>query len=272
MKISIIVGAHKTGTTYLQAQFEHNFKLLLKHKVFYLSLSETRNNITQILDKSFLDLGYIKKLMTELKSKKIEHLILFDENFIGTVKNKIGRSLYPNVEKRLEKLFYIFNSHGNIKIFLITRNFPDYIVSRYCEYLRHYKYIDFEDYFNFNTKIKLTWEMKYIDFYLTYENLFLNVNSFFDFILNKNLELSLKRISFIDQRKKFSVEQLNILETLYNIGYQKGIYKKVVKAFNKKPSLKNITEFKINNKELFSKLSEDYESFLKNNKKLVLIN
>ena len=270
MIITIIAGAHKTGTTFLQAQFQNNFKLLLMHKIFYLSLSQTRHNITSMLDNNSLDLKYIENLMSELKLKKIKHLILFDENFVGNVKNRITTSLYPDADKRLKKLIDIFNEYAKIKIFLIVRNFPEYIISRYCEYIRHYSYLNFEDYFR--PKSQLTWEINQVDLYFTFENLFLNVNSFFNFVLNKNFNLSFREISFIEKRTKFSVEQINILKELHKIGYKKGLYKKVINTFNKKPPDKNFTELKIDNNDVFSKLSKDYDNFIKNNAKLKILN
>ncbi|WP_136808916.1 hypothetical protein [Desulfosediminicola flagellatus] len=142
MKITLHLGVHKTATTYIQSRLSNSKDTLAANGIFYLGLNDTRRLITSKLDK---DLTLDPELTSQISG--CERFILSDENFIGGTNKLRNNRLYPNVAHRLRNLIESLNNE-NIDIYLTIRDPESYMVSRYIEYLRHFSFLSFNEYYD----------------------------------------------------------------------------------------------------------------------------
>ncbi|RUR46000.1 hypothetical protein [Vreelandella populi] len=141
-EIILHLGVHKTATTYFQSRLYNSISQLANAGVGYLGLNETREYITSKINGNFKVEGDLENLFKESST-----VVISDENIIGGTEKISSELIYPEVEKRLSFLL------GKLPITIgevhITIRDPEaYLISRYCEYLRHYKFLSSSEYFD----------------------------------------------------------------------------------------------------------------------------
>jgi len=136
------LGAHKTGTTYLQGMLDATSVHLQQGGVEYESLGSFRDRYTRpLLNKGFLS----RPAPARDFRRGSTQTILFDENIPGLVQNAISRQigLYPMMEIRVRKVVNYLDFEPQILLFGI-RNLVGYLPSLYCEMLKSTPYQTFE--------------------------------------------------------------------------------------------------------------------------------
>jgi len=122
LEIFLHIGAHRTGTTSLQANLSNNRKLLRKHRLSYWGPKTIRKGLFagMFSAPSFRDSDDKVKLVTETKQNinhRIEalaqrgqsYLLISDENVLGSMKSNLRQSeLYPDLFMRLTHFSSIF--------------------------------------------------------------------------------------------------------------------------------------------------------------------
>jgi hypothetical protein len=139
-KVIFHLGAHKTATTYLQNRLRHGSELLSANKVFYPGIGEMRKQFTYAFNQQ-----HNTELMDKMLQLRSTHtLLLSDENMAGGVDDvlRLGRQ-YLELASKLVRYCAMVNTDEPV-IFLALREYSSFIVSIYCEYLRHHPYIDFD--------------------------------------------------------------------------------------------------------------------------------
>lgn len=140
--ITLHLGLHKTGTTYLQNSLDKN-ELELSKYFIYPSLSETRKNITPALsrknsdynDKTNSALKLISRLSEEAQSTANKRVVISEENFMGFPIEIKKRNLYLNRKYRLTRLkSLLIEAKVNLdKIIISLREYSSFYNSMFLE-------------------------------------------------------------------------------------------------------------------------------------------
>lgn len=126
------VGAHKTGTTYLQYSLEESKSYISENGVNYVSLDFFRENYSKLLNKK----NHVISKPHIYTENKIEKLLIFDENIGAQLKNVIKRrKIYPDLTQRTKIVSSYFQTNPNIIVFGI-RSLDNFLPSLYSEYLQ----------------------------------------------------------------------------------------------------------------------------------------
>lgn len=148
------LGAHKTGTTYLQGILDASSQPLLNAGVQYETLEEFREKFTRPL----LYKGHSGRLAPRSEFRRGKYkTILFDENIPGLVQGALSKrdGLYPNICQRTRLVTDYLGFEPDIVVFGI-RNLVGYLPSLYCEILKSNPFIPFEDFMK-NVQANLHW-------------------------------------------------------------------------------------------------------------------
>lgn len=150
------VGAHKTATTYLQNRLDENQDLLKANNIHYPHIFETRKNLTYRASQPDNNLNPFTQGLVVLKEKGV-NILLSDENFIGGVDDviAIGRQ-YGHARAKLERYCTLLDA-DDPEIYFCVRDYASFVVSLYCEYLRHFPYVTFDDYYEMFAKTGFSW-------------------------------------------------------------------------------------------------------------------
>jgi hypothetical protein len=139
-KVIFHLGAHKTATTYIQNRLQANDDLLEAHNVYYPGIGEMRRYFTyRIHDKTRND------FTTRMLSLRETHdILLSDENMAGGIDDvmRLDRQ-YIETAPKLARYCQIMETDAPT-VFFALREYSSFVISIYCEYLRHYPYLDFE--------------------------------------------------------------------------------------------------------------------------------
>ena len=151
-KLVLHLGLHKTATTFLQNELNNIKGTLESCGVGYLPLDNTRKHITSKLGSLFSDFKSVNSLFKE----DLGCVIISDENIIGgTEKPKINL-FYPDAINRIKKVISLFPKH-EVEVYITLRDFRTFTISMYSEYLRHYKYVSYENYMESLDIKELSW-------------------------------------------------------------------------------------------------------------------
>ena len=269
MEIYIIYGAHKTATTFFQGTLEINSQELIEKNVLYIPIEELREKFTNTIFKE-------EKWSKELKSKnfikgidnlnKIQRLVIFDENFCGPIFNEIQNEIYPDLNKNIHNLNNYFANYGTVNNIMFIRNYFDYFVSRYSEYLRQYD-IDksFEEYINF--KFSSSWFVHdQIDSYIIFEEVIKKNDSFLKYLTG--IECNYKKFEpdSYTFRRKYSIEETQVLLNLSKLKYG-GFRNHVIDLFDS-VSDNFGSDFRDIHEEFFNQLSRKYKKDIQDSKKI----
>jgi|GEM_PF-5557780 len=139
-KLSVHVGVHKTATTHVQSRLKNTSHVLSKYGVLYIGPEVFRGDLS---DSIYNENQLSNDLMSAIADA--EHVLISEENILGLVKPVGRKGLYPNTEKNMSKVIDYFNPL-ELNVYITIRQPDEYFVSSYCEYLRHFRYVDFNQY------------------------------------------------------------------------------------------------------------------------------
>lgn len=148
------LGVHKTGTTYLQSRLANSIEELNNAKIGYIELKEIRANLTSNLGKPWFTANDIKEVVNPYFGG--DTLIISDENILGGTEKIDSGKLYPKASGRLKKLATGL-SDFEVIVHITIRDYVNYLISRYTEYLRHFDFLNFSDYYQALPYEKVSW-------------------------------------------------------------------------------------------------------------------
>lgn len=136
------LGAHKTGTTYLQSILAQSRFALANARILYLGMQAFRSHYTKpLLYSKYKSDYFLNKAEFELNGQGSR--LIFDENILALVQDAQGRhGLYPNGEEQALKLS---NALGlkNPTLVLGIRKYSRFLPSLYCETLKAQPFVSF---------------------------------------------------------------------------------------------------------------------------------
>lgn len=211
------LGVHKTATTYFQSRLYNSSSLLRDNSIGYLGLEETRKFITSRLHEKI-------KVSNELNEifDSSRFVIISDENIIGGTERITSELIYPDVAKRLKAL-QIKTRFKRVEAHITIRDPESYLISRYCEYLRHYRFISIGQYFDSFDLKNFSWLplLRTIESVLgcnvnvtCFENIFDDENAYLNSITKLNGSYAVAGEGTSITRSKISLESYRILEHL----------------------------------------------------------
>ncbi|RUR42393.1 hypothetical protein [Vreelandella populi] len=260
-KIILHLGVHKTATTHFQSRLYNSVNQLKDAGVGYLGLNETRKHITSKINGDFKIGGDLEKLFTDNNT-----VIISDENIIGGTEKISSELIYPEVEQRLSFLL------GKLPISIgevhITIRDPEaYLISRYCEYLRHYKFLSSSEYFDsFNLKafswlplirqIEKITDRKVI--VTPFENLFNDEQKYLETLCGVEVDFQQAEEGAAIRRSKITQETYRILEHLAD-HYPRHMTKKLINMMDNNKQLSKGSAFRPFSDELVKVLKDNYQ-------------
>lgn len=125
MKITLHIGAHRTGSTSFQRYMRHHQNGLLDHGVAFWGPQFTRNGVLRNLSHSgtVKASSKIKKRVRRTIAREVwaQHLVISDENLMGTCRNNLRtRQLYPDIGPRLSRVCAAFGKIDRIVLQIRT--------------------------------------------------------------------------------------------------------------------------------------------------------
>lgn len=141
LDVILHVGAHRTGTTTLQRNFQYNQKKLRRNGTVFWGPGRTRGGLfsgllraTSARDADTLRLiernnGLIALELERLSALGVSQLVVSEENILGTMRRNIdSATLYPDLPERLERFRRAFGP-ACTKVALSVRAYRDYWAS-----------------------------------------------------------------------------------------------------------------------------------------------
>lgn len=149
------LGAHKTATTYIQKKLARNQPLLKSKDVQYYKLEQLRKAFTPLVYGSGKEKpAFIEKMAQAAATTDV---VISEENILGMAGELMKKgAFYPDVASRLRKVIKALGVEAPA-IYLSTREYSAFVVSMYCEYLRHQPFIPFETYMDVFRKSGFSW-------------------------------------------------------------------------------------------------------------------
>jgi hypothetical protein len=156
MKVHIHLGAHKTATTFIQAQLHDNRAALASAGYAVTGISQMRRQFTNSFDRlSWLDpvwflatRPYLSKRLTALTggARQGSTVVLSDENLSGLLSvNYLTGRLYPRAGARARMLDGIVGAR-EAHYFFCIRRYPDYLTSSWLQLASRGRAPSFEKY------------------------------------------------------------------------------------------------------------------------------
>jgi hypothetical protein len=138
VELSLHLGAHKTGTTFIQDSLCANKELLERHGVVFLPLESMRESITAAVSSQAPPVSLAaKNMICELMRSARTRVVFSDENLLGYPGHRQGRAgLYPNAKRLLSNLKAL-GLPDEFTVLLCIRSYDTYLVSLYSEILRN---------------------------------------------------------------------------------------------------------------------------------------
>lgn len=147
------LGAHKTGSTFLQKSFLANLESLDSAGVAYAPLAEVRTEVTPaILRRHAWRTGggdarsqCREFLASALKDRRL--LLLSDENLLGSPYRFSKRKvMYPKASRNIKALADLVGGNTDITIYLAVRDYASWLESAYLQLLKRKQLIPFADF------------------------------------------------------------------------------------------------------------------------------
>lgn len=147
------LGAHKTGTTYLQSLLPHARTALARAGLLHLGLAAFRSFYTDPILNAPADTATAPLPRDETGAPRY---LIFDENIPALVHDVLSRhALYPDGAERALQLARSAGVHPG-RIVLGIRSFDSYLPSLYCEVLKSMPFLPFAE-FNRTPLTALSW-------------------------------------------------------------------------------------------------------------------
>ena len=149
------IGAHKTATTYMQKKLAINREELDVRGIHYDPLEVLRKNFTHALQDPPKGNG---EFIAALRQKiKVQDVIVSEENMPGVPGDLVRNGVYyAHARERMAHVGSLLGV-GAPEVFMAVREYPSFLVSMYCEYIRHREFIHFADYFELYMKSEFSW-------------------------------------------------------------------------------------------------------------------
>lgn len=181
-RICLHLGVHKSASTHLQSRLSKSKQALNSQGIQYIDLYALRDMLTDRLVTPTPDKEQILNKIAPYMTGK--SLIISDENILGLTESFINQFIYPKAKNRLTKFRNIFSDNiDNTHVYITLRTFSDYLISRYFEFLRHFRFMKFRDFLNPLDIEKITWKPLLNQIHaLGYENIY--VTDFSDALVN----------------------------------------------------------------------------------------
>lgn len=215
MQINLHLGIHKTATTYQQDQLKLSKSFILEnHGVEYIPLTIMRQGITKAIRND--DSVTIKNILSPYTNS--EKLIISDENITGSAQEVITGKIYQNTSGIIEKIRSSF-PNARIEVFISIRNPCDFLASIYCEYLRHNRFIKFEQFIKKTGPDFFDWVNLFTNTFKAHSDIQFHILDFDNYEKNKDEHIKLLSFSTINKfdpmveasRKTLTKECINIL-------------------------------------------------------------
>jgi hypothetical protein len=99
-----------------------------------------------------------KEFIAELRAKvRTQHVIVSEENMPGVPGDLVRNGVYyAHAKERLAHVRTLLDVDAP-EIFMALREYSSFLVSMYCEYIRHREFIRFADYFELYEKSNFSW-------------------------------------------------------------------------------------------------------------------
>lgn len=142
------LGAHKTGTTYLQGMLDETRPALLSRGRTYITLEDFRSQYTRPL---------LYKSHPQPPAAPLDDInFVFDENIAGLVQHVLSaRGMYPEIAERSLKVASYLGLERPI-IYFGVRDYATFLPSLYCETLKSTAYKPFSRFYKPDTHV-LDW-------------------------------------------------------------------------------------------------------------------
>lgn len=254
------LGVHKTATTHFQSRLYNSQHILSNLNIGYLGLDETRKCITSKILREFIIEDKLEEIIADNKI-----LLLSDENIIGGTEKIKSNLIYPNVNDRLS--FLLEKLPVELDNLHITIRDPEaYLISRYCEYLRHNRFISITEYVDSFELLNFSWLplIKSIEDtckikvqVTTFESIFNNEQAYLEKITGVKVEFAKASEGASIRRSKITLETYRILEHLAD-HYPRHMTIKLMNMMDNNNQRSKGTPLKPFSDELSSSLKENY--------------
>ena len=142
MSTILWLGAHKTGTTFLQKCLDLSQPALRRHGIYYMELDEFRTKYGRPL----LNRDGSSPAPNEFSPDWAEHVLVFDENIPGYVQHAVSpKGFYPAMTERADTITDFLGIRPDEIVFGI-RSYDGYLPSLYCETLKSTAFKRFDEY------------------------------------------------------------------------------------------------------------------------------
>lgn len=251
---------------------------MLNYGIQYIGLGQLREIMTSKLGGAHSKDDLLLALTPYMDADK---LVISDENILGGTDMPDSKKLYSKAVSRLSFLISIFHQY-EVTTHITLRDYADYLVSRYCESLRHYKFRNFSTYYKNIDFSTLSWFDLLDDIHAAgCENLVVsdfnyairNNDDYFSELLGVNFQLDEANDGAAVRRSKMSLETIRILSAL-NKHYPPHIGKKLMNMMDNNKQLGTPTPFSPFKKEDLERLKSLYSEhmlLLKGNNKNIRV-
>lgn len=139
--IHLHLGAHKTATTYIQAELSRNAEALAQHGAAYVPMRVFRAWRRSLLRRGASLSGSpqakFDRRLRDWDPAQSETCIISDENMIGTCGDIVSSGkLYPKLHAKLGAIAAMMSGH-QVRIFIAIRCYASFYAAAYCEALRY---------------------------------------------------------------------------------------------------------------------------------------
>lgn len=246
--IALHLGVHKTATTYFQAVLAENKETLCSLGIGYVELPVVRKHLTRRIKDTTWDGASFFNEIGSLAG--FNRLIISDENILGMTSPPVV-DIYRYAEVRLNRVKKIFEKFP-VEIHVTVRDYADYLISRYSEFLRHYDFLTFSQYYSQLDFPNIDWETlistlsRTFDVPITvydFESIVGNNRLFFREILKEN-ETALRepKVDHQIRRSKISRETYGVLKMLAQ-EYSPAVTSSVLRTLEKVGQRSRVSSF-----------------------------
>ena len=229
-KFCFLIGAHKTGSTYLSKKLLLNQNLLKDNGIRFETTGTVSPNLSRLLNDSEADADVMRRIRNFIyeKEDEYERVAFAHENISGIVASffSYGR-LYPRIGKRVELLFQVMEGMP-VDIMFSIRSYDSFILSFYSENIREYGFVTFEEFEQRVVKPDLSWVRVLEDIYNAYPGANLKIYDYSLLTDNEQLitdsiiartGLRLEEAEVKIARPSISQKGLDVLHLLIRLGF-----------------------------------------------------
>jgi hypothetical protein len=266
-KVMLHLGVHKTATTHTQSRLWNSRGMLRSIGVNYIGLNKVRERLTSKLRDDEADADQLFNALYPFLN--CERLIVSDENIIGGTEQPTSKKYYPAAQARVKRILQALDGF-EVEVLVTLRNYSDYAISRYSEFLRHFSFLTFEEYYKKAPLDKLSWVDLVTDLraagakriYVTdFSTIFNNEMAFVEKLAGQEVELNPADGGAGIRRTKISQEGYEVVK-YYAEHYSSDSAKKVVNLLDNNEQKTEVTKFNPVSETLVEALEKKYQSDL----------